>query len=254
MARTFQDATQYLSLATAIVTAYPFTVAAWANSDDATLNQTIWSVGVSSTDNDMWRLQFRGADAGDPVRLVSRNAAGAQNDAITTTGYTAGTWHHACGVGASATDRRVFIDGGSKGTNTTSNTPAPTNITRIGLLARSSGGGRFDGPIAEVAVWNVALTDDEVLMLAKGLSPFAMRPGSLISYIPLFGIQSPEPDWSGLNNHMTVNGTLARADHPPKINAVWLAPHPRLVQVAQAAAAANPTYQPWYHRAPVLAQ
>lgn len=58
----------------------------------------------------------------------------------------------------------------------------------------SSTKGYFDGDIAEAAIWNVALSDAEIAMLAKGLSPLRVRPASLVSYVPMNGAASPVID------------------------------------------------------------
>jgi hypothetical protein len=39
--------------------------------------------------------------------------------------------------------------------------------------------------LAEVGLWNVALTDGEVAALAKAMSPRMIRPQSLVLYLPL---------------------------------------------------------------------
>ena len=251
MARNFSSSLHKLQVTTAIVTAYPFTVAGWGNVRDAALGQVLWSVSVSTTANDQWRLMFRGDVAGDPIVAGAKNSAGTFSSATTTTGYSINVWAHACGVFAGATDRAAFINGGSKGTNTASNTPVPTDRTNIGIMDNTSTKFEFAGLIAEVQLWNVALTDAEVLMLANGLHPYAVRPGSLVGYWPVYGHASPEVDWSGAGNNMTVEGT-AVTDHiyttPPLRQAAgWRGAFPP-------AAVANPAYQPWYHRAPVLAQ
>ena len=41
------------------------------------------------------------------------------------------------------------------------------------------------GSIAEAAIWSAALTDDEILSLAKGFTPDQIRPQSLVFYAPL---------------------------------------------------------------------
>jgi hypothetical protein len=67
----------------------------------------------------------------------------------------------------------------------------------------------MQGLIAEVGIWNVALTDDEVLALAKGFTPDQIRPQSLIAYLPLVRTNQ---DIKG--NAWTTAGTLTAADHP----------------------------------------
>ena len=69
------------------------------------------------------------------------------------------------------------------------------------------------GNIAHVGIWNVALTDGEVAMLASGLSPQRVRPQSLIAYLPFLGRDSPEIDIVG-GKTFTVNGATTSANEP----------------------------------------
>jgi hypothetical protein len=71
----------------------------------------------------------------------------------------------------------------------------------------------FDGRIAEVKVYNVALSADDLNMVMRG---YVVRPDKLIADWRLFGTTTDEPDWSGINHHGTVTGTT-RIDHPPGI-------------------------------------
>jgi hypothetical protein len=43
----------------------------------------------------------------------------------------------------------------------------------------------LNGSLAEVGIWNAALTAAEVLSLARGMSPSLIRPQSLTIYAPL---------------------------------------------------------------------
>lgn len=211
MARLFDDASsQYLEHAAAVLTAAPFTMACWFRSDDAAVDQTLMSLSASGNDDNKLDLRASGTVAGDPVRFLTN----ASSIAVTTSGYTANTWHHACGVFAAVDSRAAYIDGGSKGTSTASVTPAGINRTRIGVSAGSVTAGRFmSGRIAEAGIWNVALTDAEVAVLADGFSPLFVRPQSLVAYWPMIGRYSPEIDKRGGFGMTLVNSPTA-ADHP----------------------------------------
>lgn len=90
----------------------------------------------------------------------------------------------------------------------------------------------FDGLIADFRWFNAQLTLEELQMAMRGV---IVRPSAIVGNWGLFGIQSPEPDCSGNNNHGTLTGTT-QADHPPGISAIWLAPNPRRAQRVFAAA------------------
>ena len=250
MARDFTAvSSDKLSVNVAVRTAYPLSLSIWFNSDDVTGTYALMDIADTAVDDDDWLLLIQGGVAGDPVDFNTRQL-GTSDAARTTTGYTAGTWFHALGTGASSTSRACYLNGGGKGTATTDLTPASLDRTAIGIRSRAGDSLRLAGLAAECAIYSVALSDAEALMLANGLHPYSIQAGNLAGYWPVYGHASPEVDWSGGGNNMTVAGTTV-ADHvytaPPLRQAVgW--------RGALTAAAANPAYQPWYHRAPVLAQ
>ena len=62
-------------------------------------------------------------------------------------------------------------------------------------------------------MWDVALTDDEVATLAKGVCPLFVRPGNLLAYWPLIGNNSPEIDCVG-RFEMTLTNSPGTSAHP----------------------------------------
>jgi hypothetical protein len=73
----------------------------------------------------------------------------------------------------------------------------------------TSGGLGWDGALAEIAWWDVVLTDEEFLALQKGISPDQIRPEALQHYFPL--VRSGEIDKLGAP--AAVTGTAVQ-DHP----------------------------------------
>ena len=213
MARDFNGTTMYLENANAILSAYPLTMVGWFNSDSATGNQDILSIADGGGTH-YFALNAGGNAVGDPVR-ANVVGGGGTSVAQTTTGYTVGQWHHAAGVFASATSRAAFIDGGSKGTSAANNTPAGLTRTSIGHKAVSARTAFFDGRIAEVALWNVALTDAEVAALARGVAPPFIRFDALVGYWPVWGLHDPEIDLTVNNRQMTLTASPAAASHAP---------------------------------------
>lgn len=71
------------------------------------------------------------------------------------------------------------------------------------------------GRIAEVGIWNVSLTLNEIAALAKGVIPLHVRRSALQGYWPLFGIGSVEAELSGNKLTGTINGTVPAGDHAP---------------------------------------
>ena len=243
MARLFDNAlSQYLERDSAVVATQPLTMAAWFNSDDATITQAILSVVDKDDASKMHFLEIAGAVAGDPVRMASI-VAGSPSYAASTTGYTANTWFHAAGVVSASNARAAYINGGSKGTDATEEDPLLVlDRTSIGRLGDSTPSQYFSGSIAEVAVWDIALTDNEIIVLSKGFSPLFVRPQNLVAYWPLIGNYSPETDIVGANN-LTLTGTVVKANHPRIIYPS--SPQIRRFTTAAAAAGGNdwPTFQ-----------
>lgn len=233
MARNFDRASShFLEHAVALVTAAPFTFAAWIKTSNVTDVQTIMNVERSTTSADGWQLSVRGDVAGDPIRWQSQRSTVSSCD--TTTGITAGTWHHAAGVEAAGNSRTVYLDGGNSATNGTSKVPTNIDVTAIGRRSNGTPTNYFDGDIAEAAIWNVALSAADVAALAKGVSPFFVRPGNIIAYWPLIGRFSPENDLTD-GSAMTVTGSVV-ADHPR----IYYPAQPQIIHVAAAAATVTP--------------
>ena len=212
MARDFDGTNDKLSITTPMVTAYPFTFSGWFNADNITNDGMIVAECDIATTGERWMLQTAGfSEPTDALRFMS-TAGGTSVIAITSSGYSAGVWSHACGVGRSATSRDVYLNGGSKGSNATNSTPAGLDNTTIGVRTHTSDGVRMAGLIAEVAIWSTDLSDAEVAILADGYSALFVQPASLVAYWPIIGRTSPEIDIVGGNN-MTVTEAVV-ADHP----------------------------------------
>jgi len=185
MAYSFDGSTQYFSTLTGDLFAdFPITMACWFITSNITTNQGLLNICDNATGGQGIRLNAQGAVAGDPIRILSVGTATGSAD--TTTGFTANTWTHACGVFSSATSRTVYVNGGSPGTNTTNSSGTGENRLFQGVTrAASAFSNYFSGSLAEVGVWNAALTADEVLSLARGMSPSLIRPQNLTIYAPL---------------------------------------------------------------------
>lgn len=214
MARAFTAASsQYLHVLSSPVSTHPLTVAAWFN--PANVTSAFGLVMVCTTGTTAHRVELRavGTAGGDPIRLVVA-AAGAEAFLTTSTGYTANTWHHACAVLVNATDRSVFLDGGGKGTSSDLRNISGMNRVEVGRR-HSSTSEYMEGRIAEVAIWNVALSDAEVLLLAQRHHPLRMQPGALVGYWPLRGAASEEPDFAGGVRNLTLNNGPVAGDHVP---------------------------------------
>lgn len=194
MARLFDDVqTEYLEIDQVIVAGQPVACACFFNNDDISGVGTLITI-IDKDVDDNWRV-LDIVSAQQEVR-AHENAGGTNDDARSSTTYSVDTWHHACGIFVSATDRRVFLDGGSKGTNATNISPANLDRVSIGRLGRATPTNYMSGHIAEAAIWDLSgwpgANDVEradafekiVPSLAAGYSPL-FYPLGLKAYWPL---------------------------------------------------------------------
>lgn len=214
MARLFDDASsEYLRVESTPITGTPVTMACWFYSDTITQNQYLLSVGDKDVTSRFYGIRAGGGDAGDPVQAI-RVAAEGGNTCATTTGYSANTWHHACGVYSADDAVAAFLDGGGKNTGGGTFTPAGWDSVSIATSSDSTPSFFTSGRIAEAALWNVALTDAEVAILAEGYSPLFVRPQNLMAYWPL--IRDTDDDIVG-GYSMTPINTPSVAAHAPML-------------------------------------
>jgi hypothetical protein len=216
MAYNFSGTNQYLQVGSAVVTSTPLTMACWFNCDSAGPSSCLVSVTNSGNAGGLTRFALfaRGNVAGDPVTAIASDTS-SNGIADTTAGYIVGKWHHGCAVFTSTTSRSVYIDGGSSATNTTSITPTLLDRTNIGVQFLQNAGGASgtsftDGLIAEVGIWNAALTAAEIASLAKGMTCDKVRPESLVFYAPL--VRDLQDISGGLT--ITNNNAATVATHP----------------------------------------
>ena len=176
MARNFNGTSDYVS--SSITPSHPYSFACWFRTTNMTQVKPIigFNNGSGSRYDQIW---FRGDVAGDPIDILSDAGAG-QVITRSTAGTTTGVYHHACAVITSATSRTIYLDGGNSATSITSVNPTVDtfNIARYPAAF-------FAGDVAEAALWTVALSAEDVLALAKGVSPMLVRPQNLQFYAPL---------------------------------------------------------------------
>jgi hypothetical protein len=187
---------------------------------------SLWFYPVAT--NVTYDAVFLRDTGGTPYLGIYLNATGAsakvgatdnEITAETTTTYSAGTWNHAAGTFTDVTTRSAYLNGGGKATNVTPS-GGVSSIQEVligGYFADPTLFGPMNGRLAEVGIWNVVLTDDEVLALSEGVSPLRVRSQNLVSYWPLYGNGSPEPNYSqnSTNRSLTLNNAPTQVDHPP---------------------------------------
>lgn len=153
---------------------------------------------------------------GSPVGAAAYSAEATDLvGAFSATGWHPRIWQHFAGVFVSSSDRRAFLNGWDKGTDTTFQSPQPAGINSfaIGRANGSTPDAYVFGCIAEAALWDVDLEDAEIRKLASGLSPVHIRPNDIVGYWPMVMPRSPERDMRRTND-LAVNGSIESPYHP----------------------------------------
>lgn len=195
-----------------------FTVSAWVRPDTTPAEMRItnrWGLGGTSR-------QFLLSLVSGVLRVAINGGGGADicdgSGALST-----GVWHAVAlrknGTGAGAL--QAWVDGAQNGSVTSNQTMQSVgNVTGSQFRVGGAGAGSFlpfDGRIAEVCLWSVALTDDELVALAKGVSAKRIRPGAHLYHWPLWGSNYVD---LGANRYQLIDtgspaGSPAVVDHAP---------------------------------------
>ncbi len=209
MARNFDDTTnqEYLEVDEAVVTTFPLTMSAWFKPVSSAGDQQFCNVTDSSAGNAWYKIQD--GLTSRTVRMVARNTT--VRSAQTTNLWTDDAWNHVVGREIATDSRDCILNGdtANKGTDVNAVTAPAVDRTSIGRSGDSSPGYSDDIDIAEVGMWNVALSDDECAALADGYSPACIRPGALVLYQPLIRAIN-----GGVGPIMTFVGDVVIKNHP----------------------------------------
>jgi len=221
MARNFDSTNDFLLNLNPIFSGLPITIHAKFKHDNGfppIVDKVIFYHGIDGG-GFRFRLLLEGSSAPDRGTIRWVSTENFSNARAQTTGIiTENIWQTACGVEAATNDRRVYLNGTNKGTNSTTKDPFKGNTVhqRISIGAEVRSGGvvndLWEGDLGHIAAWSAALTDDEVLGL-ETVSPLRMRRDSLVYYCPIGG-QSPEQDIIG-GLDMTINSSPVQVEEPP---------------------------------------
>ena len=216
MALSFDGTDDFLSYAAAPVTAVPLSMAGWCYKTDAGASGTLLSIGNSLT---VAQFALRYNNVEDAV-AISESVLGGFDIAVSSGAGVNNAWVHCAAVFRTSTSRDAYRDGANKGSNTGDNTPLAINQSIIGRQANSDADTFFPGYLADVALWNIDLSDTDVAALAKGVSPLHIRPDYLIAYWPLSGRHSPEIDRVG-GFQMTYNSVPVFVSNHPRLHKLY---------------------------------
>jgi hypothetical protein len=138
-------------------------------------------------DRECFNLRVLGDSGRASAQALSGNNGGSAG--ATGPSVAAHTWVHCAAVFSANNSRTAYTNGVPGAANTTNLNPAPAGITQFNIACEQTSGtytNRVNGFIAEIAVWNVALTRTEILSIYLGnQSPIAVRPANLVAYYPL---------------------------------------------------------------------
>lgn len=213
--------TQGASVAQAIVTEPPFTMAGWFSPSGVAVLDTILSVGDTGTSYTNYNMMIDGAYVGPPadvLRAHLRHPSGDTN--IYGTGsFVASVWQHALMTMSASKLVSIYLNGGSMGSGTVTNVPSAAllDATGIGFAIRSVNGYFFGGNLAELAIWNSVLSAAVIANAAAGVYPNQLSVASLQMYQPCLAALNEAskvgPDFTGV-----ASPTFSSGVHPTMID------------------------------------
>jgi len=212
MGRAFSGATDRIDFGSAasLDDVNVLTYAAWIYPTNVAVTRVMFSKGGSA--GKRFRL-FGGTSSGSMQFTVAQASVNgsAQTPAAT---LVANTWQFvACTYDALLNPKiyRMALGGAmtdvsgtpTQGTGGTSSDAAQS------MLVGGDASNPFPGTMAEVCILADALNPARLTSLAYGIMPQSLR-----LYAPLYGVASPEPDYSGNRNNGTLTGSAAGAFPP----------------------------------------
>jgi len=190
-ARSFTAASSlYLERGTALLTAPPFTMACWFLTIGAGVIRSLMSHHTNGSGNNRFTMFGTGTEK---LSVTTVNNAGTSASALSVASHRVNAWNSAVGIWASTASRTACLNGVVDTPETTSLTPNAPNRTSIGRH-NSTSPNYMNGQIAWPAIWNVALTEDDVARFHAGVSPLLIRPENLVNFW----------DWTGADEEMGV--------------------------------------------------
>ena len=182
MGRNFNGSSAYLELPSAVVAAEPLTMACWCLPLSSITSGVVLSIDTGAGTS---RWQINTNTTGFAVLAQAVNSAGTAGQS-TVGAANSGAWKHVAGVFSSSTSRTAYENGIAGTVDTTAITVSGVNKTQIGArISAGAVGVFFCGLISDAAIWNTALTANEIAGLSRGVRPDQIRRESLVFYNPL---------------------------------------------------------------------
>lgn len=195
-------------LASGLITAAPVTFACWFYASGLGSFKTLLALCNSGAAIDR---NFLGMKATSSNTISAEVGTGAGSYGGASVGTISAGWNHACAIHYDSTNRAAFANGEGKGTSADNRSPSGINRLSFGSQDNAGSGQPIASGdmLAEVGIWDVALTDEEVASLGKGIVPALIRPQSLVLYAPLVRTL-----YDAKGNALSIIGSLSVSDHP----------------------------------------
>lgn len=193
----------------------PVTLAAFVKvtSHSSPQSDTIVTFGNASAANNCHVLESGTVE--HAWRADSRDSGGTNAQAVMSGVNLNGVWAGLVGKFTSNTQRDIYVqDLANTATNTTNiAVTGALDVLRIGEGLGAAND--FDGLIAEVAIWNSALSDADITSYLAGTPASSISPANLIGYWPLSSAAATQLNL-GLDagGDLSVIGASFDADHP----------------------------------------
>lgn len=147
------DGTRYMDAGSPWATSPPVSLSGWINLPANGTAMVPIAIGISGSSGNN---RFVILQAATTFRMQAVTAFVAQS----TIAIPAAQWSQWVGTFAAVNSRAAYLNGGNKGTNTSSSTPSGINLGRVGCTTSASS--FLVGKISELAVWTSAITDQNV--------------------------------------------------------------------------------------------
>ena len=134
-----------------------FTYSAWTYTETNAANQIVLSFGNLSNATPISLLESR---TDNTYRVYHRDDAAADVVADSNA-LTLNEWYYITATKEGNTIK-IFVDGSEHGSQTDSTGSVTLNTFNVGRLERTTASNYYDGNLANVAIWNRALSSDEI--------------------------------------------------------------------------------------------
>ena len=150
-----------------------------------------------------------------------------------------GVWTPVVAVITTDALRDIYVADIANTAQSTSTRTVSNGLLRLAVGRAAPANSAFTGFIAEVAVWNCALTTQQITDYLAGYNPSGIAAANLIGYFPLdYDSATQTNEGVDTAGDLTVTGTPAfSSDHPTILP--WAVTYVKLTAPAAAASAAN---------------